>query len=116
MVDDETEANLLRKPQAVLSFALHLNQLISCCQHVFDQMVAAITRKGKVTDFVGSIEGPDHKIAPGPDMFCPWQNDISEGHIRPSLKTLQSAFFDQIIAELDRIEIRLYSYRISDRL
>src|SRR5262245_57198648 len=32
-------------------------------------------------------------------MSRPWQDDISEGHIGSSLKTLQSAFFDEVIAE-----------------
>jgi hypothetical protein len=62
-------------------------------------VVAAITRKGYVTDFVCGIEGAADQIAAGPDMSRPGQDDISEGHKGSSLKTLQSAFFDEIIAE-----------------
>src|SRR5215510_6088687 len=99
MVDDETESNLLCKLEAILGFTLCLSQLISCCQHIFDKVVAAKARKGNITNFVGGIEGAVHQIAAGLDMSRPWQDDISEVHIGSSLVALQSAFFDQVITE-----------------
>ena len=80
--------------EAMLGFTLHLSELISCCEKVRDQVVAAVSRVGKVTDLVCGIEGAAHQIAAGPDMSRPWQDDISKGHIGSGLKTLQSAFFD----------------------
>src|SRR6266851_5295156 len=62
-------------------------------------MVAAIRRESKVTDFVRGIKGATHQIAASPDMSRPWHDDISERHIGSSLKTLQSALFDQFIAK-----------------
>src|SRR4029077_12747776 len=63
------------------------------------QVLAAISRKREVTDFVRGIEGATHQIAASLDMFCPWHDDISERHIGTGLEALQSAFFDQFIAE-----------------
>src|SRR5437879_12984171 len=40
------------------------------------------------------------QIAEGPDMSCPREDLNCKVIIGPGLKTLQSAFFDQIIAEL----------------
>src|SRR4029450_1093683 len=86
VVDNETEPDLLRKPEASLGFTLDLDQRISYCQQVFNQVVAAKTGVGNVTDFACGIEGAAHQIAAGPDMSSPWQDDISEGHIASSLK------------------------------
>jgi len=99
VVNDETEPNLLGKREGILGFALYLSELISRRKKVFDQMIAAVRRKGNVSDLVRGIEGATHQIAAGLDMFRPWHDDISEGHIGSSLKTLQSAFFDQVIAK-----------------
>src|SRR5262249_29742185 len=78
---------------------LHLRERISRRETVRDQVIAAVCRKGKVTDPVGSIEGATYQIAASLDMSRPWQDDISERHIGSSLKTLQSAFFDQVISK-----------------
>src|SRR5215469_8676300 len=104
LVDDETEPNLLREPEVILSFTLHINQLISCGQHVLNQVVAAIGCKGDVPHFTCGMECPANEIAAGPYVLRPWQDDISKRHIRPGLKTLQSTVFDQIITELTETE------------
>src|ERR1700740_2424066 len=70
-------------------------------------MVATIARKGKVPDFVCGIKGSANQIAASPDMPSPWQNDISEGHVGSSLKTLQPTSFNEIIAKLTERECRL---------
>src|SRR5262245_21530447 len=100
LVNDETEPNLLRKLETVLGFTLHLRELIPSREKVRDQVVTAISRKGKITDLVRGIEGATYQIATGLAMSRPWDDDISEPHISSSLKTIQSAFLDQIITEL----------------
>src|SRR5271163_883549 len=50
VVNDETEPDLLRKLEAILGFTLHFHERISDREKVLDQVVAAISRKGKVTD------------------------------------------------------------------
>src|SRR5882724_1373028 len=98
-VNDETEPSLLRKLEAILGFTLHLNERISRREKVRVQVVAAISRKGEVADFVRGIESATHQIAASLDMSCPWHDDISERHIGTGLEARQSAFFDQFIAE-----------------
>ena len=99
LVTDETEPNLPRKLEPILGLTLHLRERISRREKVRDQVVAAVCRKGKVTDPVGGIEGATYQIAASLDMSRPWQDDISERHIGSSLKTLQAAFFDQVISK-----------------
>src|SRR6266850_3097041 len=67
-VNDETEPSLLRKPEAILGFMLHVNERISRCQKVRIQVVAAISRKSEVTDLVRRIEAATHQLAASPDM------------------------------------------------
>src|SRR5215472_15070564 len=88
VVDDATEPDFLSKLKTTLRFALHLDQLISCRQHVSEQMVPAITRMGNGTNFVCGIEGATHQVATKPDMSRPGQDDIAERLIRSSLKAL----------------------------
>src|SRR5262249_22513512 len=67
-------------------------------------MVAGNTRGGNVTNFVCSVEAATHHVAASPDMPRPRQDDVAERIVGPSPKTLQSAFFDQIIPELTKTE------------
>src|SRR6266540_1630162 len=98
-VNDETEPSLLRKLEAILGFTLRLNRRISHGEKVRVQVDWTISRKREVTDFVRGIEGATNQIAASPDMFRPWHDDIAETHIGTGLEALQSAFFDQFIAE-----------------
>src|SRR3954447_20016481 len=81
LVNDEAEPNLPRKLEPILGLTLHLRERISRREKVRDQVVAAVCRKGKVTDPVGGIEGTTYQIAASLDMSRPWQDDISERHI-----------------------------------
>src|SRR5262245_61842792 len=99
LVDDETEPNLLGKPETILGFTRDSGERISRRQKVRDQVVGSVSSKGKIAEPVGGIEGATYQIAAGPDMPRPWQDDISESHIRSRLKTLQSPFVDQVIAK-----------------
>ncbi len=99
VVNHSAEANLLYEPETTLRFTLDLYQRISGSDKVRDQVVEAIGRKGKITDFVRGIEGATYQIATGLDMSRPWHDDISEIHVRARLEVLQSVLLDQIVAE-----------------
>src|SRR5215831_8718511 len=99
LANDEAEPNLLRKLEAILGFTLHLRELISRREKVRYQVVAAISCISQVTDFVRGIECATHQIAARLNMSRPWCDVISKDHIGSSLKALQSALFDQVIAE-----------------
>src|SRR5262249_58201229 len=68
LANDEAEPNLVRKLETILGFTLHLRQLISRREKVRDQVVAAVSRIGQVTDFVRGIEGATDQIAAGLDI------------------------------------------------
>src|SRR5262245_59221819 len=99
LANDEAEPNLVCKLETILGFTLHLNELISRREKVRDQVVAAVSCIGQVTDLVRGIEGAAHQIAAGLDMARPGRDVISKDHIGSGLKALQSALFDQVIAE-----------------
>src|SRR5215468_7848665 len=107
LANDEAEPNLLRKLEAILGFTLHVHELISRREKVRDQMVAAVSCIGQVTDFVRGIEGATHQIATGRDMSRPWRDVIPKDHIGSSLKALQSTLFDQVIAEPTKLRASL---------
>src|SRR5262249_1795517 len=68
-------------------------------EKVRDQVIAAVSCIGQVTDFVRGIEGATHQITAGLNMSRPWCDVISKDHIGSSLEALQSTLFDQVIAE-----------------
>src|SRR5439155_20832650 len=80
-------------------FTLGLARRICRGGKVRGQVDWRISRKREVTDFVRGIEGATNQIAASPDMFRPWHGAIAETHIGTGLGALQSAFFDQFIAE-----------------
>src|ERR1700731_5082330 len=98
-VNDKPEPRLLREREAMVGFAFHLGKRIARREKVRVQFVAAVGGVSEVADLVCRLERAAYQIAASPDMSCPGQNDIAKVHIGPGLKTRQSAFFDQVIAE-----------------
>ena len=45
-----------------------------------------------------------HQVTSGPDMFRPWHDELPEPEIGSALEPLQSALFDQFIAEAAELE------------
>src|SRR5262252_4931767 len=99
LANDQAEPNLARKLKTILGFTLHLRELISRREKVRDQVVAAVSCIGQVTDFVRGIESATHQIAARPDISHPWRDVIPKDHIGSSLKAFQSTLFDKVIAE-----------------
>src|SRR6266404_3472027 len=99
-VNDGCEARFPLKREAIFGFALHLRELIPRREKISDQVAAANSREGKINDFVGGIEGATYQIAPGLDVSRPWHDDVPENRIGTRPEALQSALFDQVIAEL----------------
>ena len=55
-VNDKTEPHLLREREAMLGFALHLDERIARREKVRVQVVAAVGRKSEVADLVRRLE------------------------------------------------------------
>src|SRR5258707_3601799 len=87
------------KLEAMLGFALHLNERIARREQVRVQVQAAVRRKCEIADLVCGLELPTQQIAGSLDMFRPGHDKISKAHIGPGLEAPQAAFFDQFIAK-----------------
>src|SRR5262245_60486936 len=99
-VDDEPELRLLRKCESGFGFVLHISERISCRRKVRGQAWVAVARKRKVAGLICDLEAPTQQLRARLDVSCPRHDLIREAHIGPSLKALQPACFDQLIAEL----------------
>src|ERR1700738_332268 len=86
------------KLEAMLSFALYLNERIARREQVRVQVHAAVRRKCEISDLVRGLELPTQQIAPSLDMFRPGHDKISKAHIGPGLEAPQAAFSDQSTA------------------
>src|SRR4029077_11640483 len=87
------------KLEAILGFALYLNERIARREKGRVQVQAAVRRQGEIADLVRGLELPTQQIAASLDMFRPGHDKISKAHIGPGLEAPQSAFFDQFIAK-----------------
>src|SRR5258708_36373568 len=83
----------------MLSFAVHVNQRISDGKKVGVQIVATVSRKRKVADFAGSVEGAAYQISAVLDVPRPRHDKIPEGHVGARLVTMQTALLHEIVAE-----------------
>jgi hypothetical protein len=98
-VNDETKPHFPRKIQAVLGFALHLNERIARCEKVPVQRPTTIRRKSEVAGLVRGLESTAQQIYANPNMFRPWHDEISEAHMGSDLEAIEPALFDKVIAE-----------------
>src|SRR5258708_21529652 len=96
-VNEETESHLMGKREAMLGFALYLNERIARREQVRVQVQEAVRRKCEIADLVRGLELPTQQIAGSLDMFRPGHDKISKAHIGPGLEAPQAAFFDQFI-------------------
>src|SRR6202022_4568172 len=87
------------KLEAMLSFALYLNERIARREQVRVQVHAAVGRKCEIADLVRGLERPTQQIAASLDMFRPGHDKISKAHVGPGPEAPQAAFFDQFIAK-----------------
>src|SRR5260370_34651405 len=84
----------------MLDLALSLDGRFARREKVRVQIGTAVSCKGKVADLDCGLERPPQQIAGSLDMSRPGEDLNCKVIIGPGLETLQSAFFDQIIAEL----------------
>src|SRR5882757_10433544 len=98
-VDNETKTRLPREFEAVLGFSLHVAKRISRREKIRVQVVAAISRKGEVADFVCRVEGATHQNSSGLDVPRPGNDKIPEGHVGTGLEAMQSALLHQFVTE-----------------
>ena len=84
----------------MFGFAFRLGERIARREKVGVQLVAAASGASEIADLVCRLERASHQIAASPDMSRPGQNAAAKVHIGPGLETRQSAFLDQVIAEL----------------
>src|SRR4029077_4879159 len=98
-VNDKPEPRLLRKREYILGFTLHIKERVACREKVRGQMVAAVGHIGEIAHPIRCLQRTVQQIAPSLDMSRPRQDETSEAHIGPGLKALQSALFDEVMAE-----------------
>src|SRR5216683_719264 len=98
-VNDRPEPCFLRKGESILGLTLRIIERVARREKVRGQLATAKRRVSDVANLVCCLERAAHQIPASPDMFRPGQNDISKVHIGPGLEALQSASFDQVIAE-----------------
>src|ERR1700730_13125240 len=101
-VNETSEAYPLLKRETILGLTLHLRKLFPRREKIRDQVGTTISRPSEVTHFFGNIKAATYEFATGPDMSRPGHDDISENYIRTRAEALQSALFDQVIAELTK--------------
>ena len=112
---EQAEPGLLRKLEAALGLALHLDERIATGQHVAVHLLAAIRCKRQVAALVRGFEGPARQLAGGADMRRPRHEEGAEAHVGPGLVTLEPALFDQLIAKPAELSCGLVLVEVSCR-
>src|ERR1700692_4960504 len=87
-VDNETKTRFARQFEADLGFSLHVAKRISRRAKIRVQVVAAISRKGEVADFVCRVEGSTHHDASALYVPRPGNDKIPEGHKGAGLEAM----------------------------
>src|SRR5882672_10902669 len=64
-VDNETKPRLPRKVEPILGFALRIAEWIPGSEKIRVQVIAAVSREGKVADLVCDVEGATDQIPAG---------------------------------------------------
>ena len=99
-VDDEAEARLLGEGEAPFGFRLHFRQRLAGEQQVRVQILAGVGAIGEVADPVRRFERAAYQIAADPNVLRPALDIDREVEIRARLEALQTAPFDEVVAEL----------------
>src|SRR6202000_3377545 len=94
-----TKPRLPGEVEPIFGFALRIAERIAGCDKIRIQVVAAISREGKVADLVCGVEGATHQIPAGLDVPRPGHNKIAEGHVGTGLVPMQSTLLHQIVAK-----------------
>jgi hypothetical protein len=89
----------MRKCEAILSSTLRLSERVACEKTIRSRVNAVIRRVDEITNLVCVVERAVQKFAASSNMFGHRKNDVSEMHAGSGLEPLQSASFDQIVAE-----------------
>ena len=84
-------------------------------QKVGVKIVTAVGHQGEIADLVRGLESSTDQVTAGADMFHPWQDEFSEPEISPGLPSLQTALFDQFIAEPTKSKCRLVVLEVRTR-
>src|SRR5580692_284965 len=63
-IDDQTESRAPSKSESIFGLRLHFVEAIPHNKEVRDQLLAAISGKGKVAHPISSIECTAHRVAP----------------------------------------------------
>src|SRR5216683_3726384 len=82
-VHDDTERDVTRELEAILSLTLHLGQRISGHKKICNQVIAAICCKSEVADPVRFVEGAPHDLSSCLDVSLPWHDAIPKTQISP---------------------------------
>src|SRR5262249_16910653 len=83
-----------------LGLPLHITEGIASGKEVRREIVAAVSRKREIANFVGRVESaPDH-LSTGPDLARPGIHVAPEEHVGSGLEAVQPTVIHQVYAEL----------------
>ena len=105
-INEQTKPRRARKLKAVLGFKLNLSERIASSEKVRVQTVAAERRKSEIAAFIRLVESPAYQVTAVPEMFSPGHDVTPKRRVGSGPKALQSAFFDEFIAELTESKSR----------
>src|SRR5229473_8615644 len=77
-VDDQAKPHLPRKREAIVEFALCLDERIARRQHIRVQLLVAVGRVGQIADPVCSLERTPQEIAATLDVSRPRDDEAAE--------------------------------------
>src|SRR5262249_15254322 len=100
LVNGVTKAGFLCKREAMLGFALHLNQPIARREQDCVQAGATVRGEREVADLGRDFVSATQQFVANPDMRCPGHQLTSKIYIGPDLEGSQPPRFDQFIAKL----------------
>src|SRR4030095_6246614 len=99
-VNDETEPDAPSKVEPGFGLALYITERITRGKAFCDQVIAAISRKREIAEFVGRIEGAPHQAFASADGLRPGNNAVPEDQVDTGLEATQPALLHQVKAEL----------------
>jgi len=103
-LDDQAELHALGECEAVDTFRLRLRERIADRQIVRNDLIPAVRSKRQIADPIRRVERPSNELTSTADVCRPRHDGAADVHIGSGLIARQTAFLDQVIAQLGKSE------------